>query len=361
LSDEKILQLGKKVRAEMVQRNVEVESYRKQKEDIQMQLRQMLKDMQALADGDLTISTKTIDGDLSEVGIFFDDVMRGLQNIVGQVKSSANQVNFSLGQNEQAIANLKSISQRQVDIVERSHNTAQISNVSNTSIVNNSLQVIQTSQLVTEKIADGDRAIDAVMEKVGELQSTVKTTAKRMKHLGESSQKIAKAISTINEIAIKTNFLAINATLEASRTGVGGNGFVMVAEEVGELAAKSVTVTREVEALLGSIQNETNAVMAVVESGANQVGESNTLAIAAKDNLQQIAQISQQIHELMSSISDATLSQVQTSEGIANLMKDIAHIANRTLASSSEASKFLQATRRHSGDLQQSLTYFKTR
>ncbi|MBD2176931.1 hypothetical protein H6F42_08410 [Pseudanabaena sp. FACHB-1998] len=361
LSDENILQLGKKVRGEMVQRNAEVESYRKQKEEIQFQLMQMLKDMQALADGDLTVTTTSVDGNFTNLAIFFDDVMRGLHNIVGQVKSSANQVNFSLGQSEQAIANLASVSQRQVDTVARSLNTAQMSTIAATKISNDSQRIVQSSQLVASKISESDRSIDAVMEKVSELQSTVSNTAKKIKNLGESSQKVAKAISTINEIAIKTNFLAINATLEASRSGEMGGGLAIVAEEVGELAARSVATTKEVERLLSSIQMETNEVMAAVESGSNQVAESNNLAIAARDNLQQIAEISQQIDELMSSIADATLSQVQTSEGVANLMKDISHIAKRTLASSSEVSKFLKSSKQYSGDLQQSLAHFKVR
>jgi len=361
LSDERILSLGKKIRGEMVQRNAEVESYRKQKADLQEQLMQMLGDVQKLADGDLTVATRSIDGNLTDVAIFFDDVMRGLQNIVGQVKSSASQVNLSLGQNEQAIANLTSISQRQVDNVTRSLNTTQMAKLSASEIATNSQQVIQSSQLVAAKLSDSDRSIDAVMAKVSALQSTVANTAKRVKHLGESSQKITKAISTINEIAIKTNFLAINATLEASRTGDMGIGFVMVAEEVGELASRSVAATKEVESLLMGIQSETNAVMMAVESGSNQAAESNTLAIAAKDSLLQISQISQQIDELVASIADATISQVQTSEGVANLMKDISHIAKRNLDASAEATKFLKTTKKYSGDLQQSLAHFKTR
>lgn len=360
LLDEKILYLGKKVRAEIVQRHAEAESYRLQKEELQEQLMKMLKDVQALSEGDLTVSTKSIDGSLENVAIFFDDVIRGLHNIVGQVKSSTNQVNFSLGQNEQAIANLASISQRQLDTVTRSLNTAQMAKLSADTIANHSQRVVQSSQLVVEKLSDGDRSLDAVMSKVGELQNTVSTTAKRIKQLGTVSQKIAKAISTINEIAIKTNFLAINATLESSRTGDGVSGFAMVAEEVGELAFRSVEVTKEVEVLLGNIQTETTAVMAAVESGSTQISESNTLTIAAKDSLQQIAQISQQIDGLMAAIAEATSSQVQTSEGVANLMQDISHMAKRTLASSSEAAKFIKATRRYSGDLQQSLTHFKT-
>jgi twitching motility protein PilJ len=361
LSDQNIMQLGKKIRGEMVQRNAEVESYRQQKSDLQAQLMQMLKDVQALADGDLTVATKSIDGNLNNVSIFFDDVIRGLQNIVGQVKSSASQVNLSLGQNEQAIANLTSVSQRQVDTVTRSLNTVQMAKISASSITTNSQNVLKSSQMVAEKLSESDRSIDAVMAKVGELQGTVANTAKRVKHLGEVSQKIAKAISAINEIAIKTNFLAINATLEASRSGDMGNGFAMVAEEVGELAARSVAATKEVEGLLNSIQTEANAVMMAVESGSNQAAESATLAISAKDSLLQISHISQQIDDLVSSISDATISQVQTSEGVANLMKDISHIAKRNLAASSEVSKFLKSTKRYSGDLQQALAQFKTR
>jgi methyl-accepting chemotaxis protein PixJ len=95
----------------------------------------MLKDIQALTDGDLTVSTQSVDGSLANVAIFFDDVIRGLQNIVSQVKSSANQVNFSLGQNEQAIMNLASVSQRQVDTVTRSLTTMQMSKLSATKIV----------------------------------------------------------------------------------------------------------------------------------------------------------------------------------------------------------------------------------
>jgi twitching motility protein PilJ len=236
-----------------------------------------------------------------------------------------------------------------------------MSKLSATTIINTSQQAVQTSQTVAERVAESDRSIDGVMDKVNALQSTVSTTAKRVKHLGETSQKIAKAISTINEIAVKTNFLAISATLVASRTGDKNNSFVMVAEEVGELAARSVAASKEVETLISNIQIETGEVMAVVEAGSQQVVESTNLAIAAKNSLQQISLVSQQIDGLMSSISDATLTQVQTSEGVANLMKDISHIAQRTLTSSAEVSKFMKTTKRYSGDLQQSLSDFKTR
>ncbi|MDX2254575.1 MAG: methyl-accepting chemotaxis protein [Pseudanabaenaceae cyanobacterium bins.39] len=359
LSDEKILQLGKKVRSEMIQHYAEVESYRQQKAQIKSQLKQMLLEMQALADGDLRISTNTVNEDLADVAIFFNDVLRGLQNIVSQVRSSANQVNFSLGQNEQAIANLASVSQRQVDIVSRSVNTLQVSVQSANTIISDSRKIVESTQVMSEKVTNSDQAIEAIVAKVAELQSTVANTAKRVKHLGEASQKISKAISFVNEIAIQTNFLAINASLEASRDQGKDFNFVSVAEEVGELANRSIIATKEVEGLLGHIQQETNAVMVAVETSSSQVLASTDLAIATRDNLQQIATIAQQIDGLMTSISEATSSQVQTSEGVVNLMQDISHIAQRTLSSSEDAAKFIKSTRNHTNDLQKSLAHFK--
>jgi twitching motility protein PilJ len=361
LSDANILQLGKKVRAEMVQRNAEVNGYRQQQQDLQGHLMQMLSDMKGLTDGDLTVSTQPpADGNLTNISIFFDDVIRGLQNIVGQVKSSANQVNLALGENEQAIANLVVVSQRQVDMVDRSLQNAQMEQMSATTLTNNGQQIMESSQLVAAKLADSDRNLDAVLQQIGGLQSTVTNTAKRVKHLGEVSQKVSKAISSINEIAIKTNFLAINATLESARSGDARGGFVMVAEEVGELTARSVAATKEVENLLSNIQRETNEVMEAVELGSSQISQSNQLAIAAKDNLQQISQVSQQIDELMSSISEVTVAQVQTSENVANLMQDLSQIAHKTLTSSSEVSQSIKSTRQYSGELRQSLNHLKT-
>ncbi len=361
ISDEQIRTLGKKIRGEMVQRHAEAESYRQQKEEMKEQLMQMLRDMQGLADGDLRVSTQAVDANLVNVSIFFDDVMRGLHNIVSQIRSSASQVNFSLGQNEQMIANLASVSQRQADMVTRSLNAAQMSSLSANTIVQQSHQARQSSQTVAEQISNSDRSIDAVIQKINDLQNTVSNTAKRVKHLGEASQKIGKAISSINEIAIKTNFLAINASLEASRSNSSNGNFVSVAEEVSELASRSLAATKEVENLLGNIQQETSAVMAAVESGSQQAVESTQLTNTAKDSLNQIGQISQQIDELVSAIADATISQVQTSEGVANLMKDISHIAKRNLVASEEVTKSFQSTKRYAGDLQQSLSHLKTR
>lgn len=180
-----------------------------------------------------------------------------------------------------------------------------------------------------------------------------------MKRLGESSQQISKAVSLINQIALQTNLLAINASIEAARAGEEGRGFAVVAEEVGQLAAQSASATKEIEKIVESIQKETSAVVEAMELGTTQVVEGTRLAEKTKGSLGQIVDVSRQIDELLQSISQATVSQANTSESVTQLMEEVAKISQQTSDSSRQVSSSLQETLTISQQLQESMETFK--
>jgi methyl-accepting chemotaxis protein len=200
--------------------------------------------------------------------------------------------------------------------------------------------------------------MDLTVQNILSLRETVGETAKKVKRLGESSQQISKVVSLINQIALQTNLLAINASIEAARAGEEGQGFAVVAEEVGELAARSAAATQEIERIVETIQRETSQVVEAMEQSTAQVVEGTHRVEDAKQNLNRILEVSHQIDQLVQSISEATVSQVQTSKAVSSLMTEIVQASEQTSNSSRQVSKTLQQTVEIAQELQESVEAF---
>ncbi|MBF2013658.1 MAG: GAF domain-containing protein [Rivularia sp. T60_A2020_040] len=169
----------------------------------------------------------------------------------------------------------------------------------------------------------GVTAIDLTVDNIHYLRETIGDTAKKVKLLGESSQKISHVISSINQIAMQTNLLAINAGIEATRAGEQGQGFAVIAEEIAVLASRSGDATAEIEEVVANIQRETSEVVKAMELGIAQVVEETRLIQDTKQNLNEILDVSNQIDGLVESISAATVIQVKTSKQVTNLIKEL--------------------------------------
>ena len=110
------------------------------------------------------------------------------------------------------------------------------------------------------------------IQSIFNLQEIVAQTVNKVKQIGESSQQISKVAFLINQLALQTNVLAININIAAKRVGEEGR-FTTVAEEVGQLAAKSSLATQELEQIVKNIQLETSEVVRTMELEIMQVIE----------------------------------------------------------------------------------------
>lgn len=328
-------------------------------ERIQRQLINLLTEVEAASQGDLTVRADITADEIGTVADIFNSLIESLRDVVMEVKATTEKVNTALLADEAAMTGLAEESLRQAKKVKRMLEAVEAMSISIESVANSANEAAAVARKASERAVTSGETMDATVDSILHLRETVAETAKKVKRLGEASQQISKVISLINQIALQTNLLAINASIEAARAGEEGRGFAVVAEEVGELAARSAAATREIEQIVESIQQETQEVVSAMETGTAEVVEGTRLVEAAKKNLNEIVQVSQHIDELVQSISQATVSQARTANTVNTLMRDFAKVSEEISATSKQISESLQSTVDRAQELQNSVNIFK--
>ena len=347
-------------RSELLGRSQKLaEEQQQRSETTQMQLLDLLNSVEGATRGDLTVRANVTADEIGIVADFFNSIIQSLRQIVTQVKQSAEQVNTSVGSNEATIRQLAESALQQATEITRTLDSVQQMSQSVQDVAENARQAAAIARSASTSAQTGGAAIDRTVASILNLRETVAETAKKVKRLGESSLAISKAVTLINQLATKTRLLAINASIEAALAGEQGQGFAVVAEEVGSLAVQSASATQEIAQIVEAIQRETGEVVRAMEDSTAQVVEGTNLVEQTKRSLGQILDVSRQIDELVESISTATVSQSQTSQTLTALMQQIAQVSERTSESSRQASDALKQTVEVAQQLQASVGTFK--
>ncbi len=186
---------------------------------------------------------------------------------------------------------------------------------------------VEEATAINNQNADNSREADILAKDTKEAASGGFAKGKElmaaMEEINNSSERIAKIIKTIDEIASQTKLLALNAAVEAARAGEHGLGFAVVADEVKGLAQRSANAATETSD--------------IIEQSIKQIR--NGLDVARKTN-EAFGEIDEKIKKTSNLISEISISTKEQSEGmsqIAQAMGNIDQVTQQNAATSEEA------------------------
>ncbi|NER81964.1 MAG: GAF domain-containing protein [Leptolyngbya sp. SIO1D8] len=329
------------------------------KEQLQQQVIQVLSAVRPALNGDLTVRAPVTEDEVGTVADAYNNTLSSLRQMVIQMQETSNQVTETSQANGTAIATLANQAQEQFRALTTGLEELQIMAQTTQAVEANAQQVETAVQQANQIVLTGDAAIDRTVDEMQRIRGTVAETNKRLKRLGESSQKISKVVNLISNFTTQTQLLALNASIEATRAGEYGRGFAVVADEVRSLARQSAEAATDIEQLVQEIQASTSAVATAMEDGIQQVASGTTVVGEARQSLNAIVDATHQISELVSGITQATQTQTEQCQSVTQTMQDVAGIANQTSEDSLNISTAFQTLLTTAQDLQTTSQRFR--
>jgi methyl-accepting chemotaxis protein PixJ len=336
-----------------------LEQQKAAKEQLQRRALELLMEVDPLTQGDLTIRASVTEDEIGTIADSYNATISSLRQIVTQVQEAAQQVTLTTTTKESSVAELSQEASRQAAEITSALARIQQMATSIRAVATNAEQAESAVQQASQTVAEGDQAMNRTVDGILAIRETVAQTSKKVKRLGESSQKISKVVNLISTFADQTNLLALNAAIEAANAGEQGRGFAVVAERVRALARQSTEATAEIEKLVTDIQVETNEVVAAMEAGTEQVVAGTQLVDETRQSLNKISDVSSQINELVKAIATVAVEQSQASEEVTQTMSDVAAIANKTLTEATQVAESFKELLAVAQKLQANASQFK--
>ena len=316
--------------AEVAEQNRQAsELVNRQNQDAILRLMNELGD---LADGDLT-ATATVSEDIT--GAIADSInytIEELRVLIGRINNAASRVTTATGIAQQTSAELLEATKRQSLEIQAAGHSALVMASSMTQVSGDANQSAQVARQSLAAAGKGTQAVQDSIKGMNEIREQIQETSKRIKRLGESSQEIGEIVELISDITEQTNVLALNAAIQAASAGDAGRGFTVVAEEVQRLAERSGEATKQIAAIVKTIQTDTQGAVSAMEESTHGVVEGAKLSDAAGQALAEIGEVSQNLAELIENISAATRHQADSATGVAGKMQGILRVTEQTTA-----------------------------
>ncbi|WP_299197337.1 methyl-accepting chemotaxis protein [uncultured Amphritea sp.] len=299
--------------------------------------------LSAVRGGDLTVvfdvSRQDEFGDLSG---YLNEVVASLKSILQQIAEGAERLsmvannNATISQQTTESMNMQSMQLEQTSsaAVEMEHSVSEVAGHSKTTLnavhefEGLSNDVSQQMQKTIVSIETQARGIDQAMG-----------VSREMSAFGNQ---IVMILTTIKDIAEKTNLLALNAAIEAARAGTQGRGFAVVADEVRALAGRTSDSVQDIQDMVGNMQNAIQRVSEVMDQSYTQTQTCVEHAGRSQVVLQAMNEAVAHIRDLNAFIETASREQTDAVAEVSQTLVSISNAAAETTKGAESAAESSQ-------------------
>ena len=318
----------------------------------------LLDEIGDLADGDLTVAATVTEDFTGAIADSINYSIDQLRDLVETINQTAVQVSGAAQETQATAMHLAEASEHQAQEIAGA--SAAINEMA-VSIDQVSANAAESSAVAERSVAianKGNEVVHNTITGMDNIREQIQDTSKRIKRLGESSQEIGDIVSLINDIADQTNILALNAAIQASMAGDAGRGFAVVADEVQRLAERSSAATKQIEALVKTIQTDTNEAVISMEQTTSEVVRGARLAQDAGVALEEIEKVSKSLAALIQNISNAARQQASSAGHISNTMNVIQEITSQTSSGTTATAKSIGNLAKMANEMRHSVSGF---
>lgn len=309
-------------------------------------IQQTVVEMDKFSEGNLQthLQFKTKD-EFAHLADSFNSMSEKLRLMMKQVGNSSEQVAAT---SEQLTASSMEVTQATEVVTESIHDIAQgidqqdtlTGDVRNLSAhilkkmndISASIQSVNQATVDTKNMAHtGRSSVHDVTAQMNEISANTSELNTRVQDLDDNTAAIVSAVNVIKSIATQTNLLAINASIEAARSGEHGKGFAVVAEEVRKLADESNLAAVDIEKVVVQITDSTRIIEEDMVNSKDSVHVGREKVNVARDNF---IQIDDAINDVQAQTELVTAAIRTIQQDIEKLVQEIDYISEVSMKSS---------------------------